>query len=189
MSIQSFKAVAAAAAVPPLVNSREPGSPIATQLFDEINFNLERINTGQVKLSYQVSSDASKGVLREVVSPQAANPLHIVDTRGDYYGIYDLLKIVITTAGAIGTAKFSVYGKNSDGLKVNQIVTDKLINGQYQTIGNGLQIRFAGQNDSSVATLGGTPDEWELEVFGKYESLDESPNSGANTRMTRHRRR
>tara|TARA_Y100000401_G_scaffold112122_1_gene111169 strand:- start:2857 stop:3822 length:966 start_codon:yes stop_codon:yes gene_type:complete len=169
-----------------LVNSREPGSPIATQLFEEINFNLERINTGQVKLSYQVSSDASKGVLREVTSPQNANPLHIVDTRGDYFGIYDLLKIIVTTGGAIGTSKFSVFGKDSDALKVNQIVTDKIINGQYQTIGNGLQIRFAGKNDSSVATAN---DEWELEVFGKYESMDESPNSGANTRMTRHRRR
>ena len=97
-----------------------------------------------------------------------------------------MLKIIVTTGGAIGTSKFSVFGKDSDALKVNQIVTDKIINGQYQTIGNGLQIRFAGKNDSSVATAN---DEWELEVFGKYESMDESPNSGANTRMTRHRRR
>ena len=172
-----------------LVNGREPGNPISEQLFEEVNFNLERINTGQVKLSYQVSSDASKGILREVVSPQAANPLHIVDTRGDYHGTYDLLKIVINTAGAIGTAKFDVFGADADSLKATKIVSADTINGRYQTVAGGLQIRFAGKDDSSVATLGGTPDEWELEVFGKYESLDESPNSGANTRMTRHRRR
>jgi hypothetical protein len=169
-----------------LVNSREPGNPISEQLFEEVNFNIERINTGQVKLSYQVSSDASKGVLREVTSPQNANPLHIVDTRGDYYGTYDLLKIIVTNAGTIGTSKFSVYGHDVNSLKTNQIVTSEVINGRYQTVVGGLQIRFAGKNDSSAATVN---DEWELEVYGKYESMDESPNSGANTRMTRHRRR
>ena len=169
-----------------LVNSREPGNPISEQLFEEVNFNLDRINTGQVKLSYQVSSDASKGILREVTAPQNANPLHIVDTRGDYYGTYDLLKIIVSTGGAIGTGKFDVYGADADNLKATKIVDADIINGRYQTITGGLQIRFAGKDDSSVSTAN---DEWELEVFGKYESMDESPNSGANTRMTRHRRR
>ena len=169
-----------------LVNAREPGSPISEQLFEEVNFNLERINTGQVKLSYQVSSDASKGILREVTAPQNANPLHIVDTRGDYYGTYDLLKIIVSTGGAIGTGKFDVYGADADNLKATKIVDADIINGRYQTITGGLQIRFAGKDDSSVSTAN---DEWELEVFGRYESMDESPNSGANTRMTRHRRR
>ena len=169
-----------------LVNAREPGSPISEQLFEEVNFNLDRINTGQVKLSYQVSSDASKGILREVTAPQNANPLHIVDTRGDYYGTYDLLKIIVSTGGAIGTGKFDVYGADADNLKATKIVDADIINGRYQTITGGLQVRFAGKDDSSVSTAN---DEWELEVFGKYESLDESPNSGANTRMTRHRRR
>ena len=169
-----------------LVNSREPGNPISEQLFEEVNFNIERINTGQVKLSYQVSSDASKGVLREVTSPQNANPLHIVDTRGDYNGIYDLIKIIITNAGTIGTAKFDVYEADTNNLKAAKVINSDIINGRYQSIGNGLQVRFAGKNDSSAATVN---DEWELEVYGKYESMDESPNSGANTRMTRHRRR
>ena len=169
-----------------LVNSRAPGNPISEQLFEEVNFNLDRINTGQVKLSYQVSSDASKGILREVTAPQNANPLHIVDTRGDYYGTYDLLKIIVSTGGAIGTGKFDVYGADADNLKATKIVDADIINGRYQTITGGLQIRFAGKDDSSVSTAN---DEWELEVFGRYESMDESPNSGANTRMTRHRRR
>ena len=169
-----------------LVNSREPGNPISEQLFEEVNFNLDRINTGQVKLSYQVSSDASKGILREVTAPQNANPLHIVDTRGDYYGTYDLLKIIVSTGGAIGTGKFDVYGADADNLKATKIVDADIINGRYQTITGGLQIRFAGKDDSSVSTAN---DEWELEEFGRYESMDESPNSGANTRMTRHRRR
>tara|TARA_Y100001973_G_scaffold24542_3_gene36650 strand:- start:8672 stop:9910 length:1239 start_codon:yes stop_codon:yes gene_type:complete len=168
-----------------LINARQPGSELALQFMDEINFNLDQLNSGKVKLGYQVSSDSSSGILREVVSPQRANPLHIVDTRGNYNGSYDLFKIVITTAGVLGTAKFSVYAKGADNLKTNQVVTDKIINGQYQSIGSGLEIRFQGQDSSSAATAGGTPDEWELECWGAYESFDGSPGNAGNTRMTR----
>ena len=168
-----------------LVNAREPGSELALRFMEEANFNIDQMNTGKSKLSNQISSDASSGILREVVSPQNANPLHIVDTRGSYAGTYDLLKIVISQAGAIGTAKFSVYQKGADTLKTEQVVKEKIINGQYQSIGNGLQIRFQGKDASSEATLGATPDEWELECWGILESFDGSPGSPGNTRMTR----
>ena len=168
-----------------LINAREPGSELALRFLEEANFNLEQLNSGKTKLSHQVSSDASQGILREVVTPQAANPLHIVDTRGAYTGSYDLLKIVITTAGAIGTAKFSVYSKGVDNLKTQEVVKSETINGQYQSIGNGLQIRFQGKDSTSAATLGATPDEWELECWGVLESFDGSPGSSGNTRGTR----
>jgi hypothetical protein len=121
-------------------------------------------------------------MVREVTAPQNANALHIVDTRGGYTGIFDLIKVVVTTGGVIGTAKFDVYVGDSTGLKKNQIVTAELITGQYQSVGNGLQIRFSGKNDSSVATA---DDEWEIEVLGAYETMDGSVGSGTNTRMTR----
>ncbi len=165
-----------------LINSKEPGSELAMTFLNEANFNIEQINSGKSKLSYQVSSDSSQGVLREVLAPQNANPLRIVDTRGNYLGSYDLLKIIVTTAGAIGTAKFSVYGKSTNSLKADLKVENEIINGQYQSIGNGLDIRFQGKDSSSVGTVN---DEWELEVWGIYESLDGSPGSGLNTRMTR----
>ena len=168
-----------------LVNSHAPGSEIAEKFLAESNFNIEQINTGQTKLSYQVTGDSASGVLREVVSPQAGNALYIVDTRGHYSGIYDLMKIVISTAGVIGTAKYDVYHGDSTGLKKNKVVDAELITGKYQSVGGGLQVRFAGSTDASVATVGGTPDEWELECWGQYESLDDSPGSGTNTRLTR----
>ena len=148
----------------------------------EANFNIEQINTGKTKLSYQVTGDSASGVLREVVSPQAGNALYIVDTRGHYTGIYDLMKIVISIAGAIGTAKYDVYHGDSTGLKQNKVVDAELITGKYQSVGGGLQVRFAGSTDASVATVN---DEWELECWGQYESLDDSPGSGTNTRLTR----
>ena len=165
-----------------LINSMSPGSDVAEKFLAEANFNIDQINSGKTKLSYQVTADSAGGVVREVTSPQNANALYIVDTRGRYSGIYDLIKIVITTGGAIGTAKYDVYHADNTGLKQNKVVDSELITGQYQSIGSGLQVRFAGQNDSSVGTVN---DEWELECWGQYESLDDSPGSGTNTRLTR----
>ena len=165
-----------------LINSMNPGSDVAEKFLAEANFNIDQINTGKTKLSYQVTGDSASGVLREVVSPQNANPLYIVDTRGHYSGIYDLMKIVISTAGAIGTAKYDVYHGDSTGLKQNKVVDAELITGKYQSVGGGLQVRFSGSTDASVATVN---DEWELECWGQYESLDDSPGSGTNTRLTR----
>ena len=92
------------------------------------------------------------------------------------------MKIVISTAGAIGTAKYDVYHGDNTGLKQNKVVDAELITGKYQSAGNGLQIRFSGSTDASASTVN---DEWELECWGQYESLDNSPCSGTNTRLTR----
>jgi len=165
-----------------LINSHNPGSDVAEKFLAEANFNIDQINTGKTKLSYQVTADSAGGVVREVTSPQAGNPLYIVDTRGRYAGVYDLMKIIITTAGAIGTAKFDVYNKDDTGLKQNKVLDAELITGDYQHIGGGLQVRFSGSTDASAATVN---DEWEIECWGQYESLDDSPGSGTNTRLTR----
>ena len=165
-----------------LINAHTPGTEVAEKFLAEANFNIDQINTGKTKLSYQVTGDSASGVLREVVAPQADNALYIVDTRGHYTGIYDLMKIVISTAGAIGTAKYDVYHGDDTGLKQNKVVDAELITGKYQSVGGGLQVRFAGSTDASEATVN---DEWELECWGQYESLDDSPGSGTNTRLTR----
>ena len=91
------------------------------------------------------------------------------------------IKIIISTAGAIGTAKYDAYIGNADNLKSNQVVTDRVINGQYQPLASGLEIRFSGSADNSTATLN---DEWEIEVFGKTEHVDNS-SSIRSTRMSR----
>ena len=168
-----------------LIKAQEPTNPLAEEFSIEIDKNIDAMNTGKTRLSGNVTGDASKGVVREVVAPQAANALHIVDTRGHYNGVYDLVKIVINTAGVIGTAKFDVYRKSSDNLKDTQIVTAETINGQYQSIGNGLEIRFSGKNSSSAATLGGTPDEWEIEVWGRMEAMDDNIANIRSVKMTR----
>ena len=165
---------------------RDPNirKPALDHIFRQVS-RVEALNTGKTRLSGNVTGDASKGIVREVVSPQNSNALHIVDTRGNYTGIYDLIKVVIDTAGVIGTAKFDVYGKSTDSLKADKIVDAETINGQYQSIGNGLQIRFAGKNSSSAATAGETPDEWEIEVWGRMESMDDNIGNVRSVKMTR----
>ena len=168
-----------------LIKAQEPTNPMADEFDEEIKDNIEALNTGKTRLSGNVTGDASKGIVREVVAPQSSNGLHIVDTRGNFSGIYDLVKIVINTAGIIGTAKFDVYGRSTDNLKSTKIVDAEIINGQYQPLGNGLEIRFAGKNTLSAATAGGTPDEWEVEAWGRMESLDDNIGNVRSVKMTR----
>ena len=169
-----------------LVNAQDPTNVISDDLIEEVNFNIEQFNSGKSRLSGSVSGDASKGIVREVVAPQNSNALHIVDTRGHYAGIYELFKIVIDTAGVLGTAKFDVYAKDGDSLKASKVVDAQTINGDYQSIGNGLEVRFAGKNSSSAATAGGTPDEWELEVWGRQEAMDDNIGQIRTTKMSRN---
>ena len=73
-----------------------------------------------------------------------------------------------------GTATYSVWVKNSDKLGIqqgSQVVTAEKINGDYQTLAGGLQIRFAGESKTSVATA---TNEWEIEVMGASEHIDAS---------------
>ena len=109
---------------------------------------------------------------------------------GQVYGViqyvlnsYDLIKVIITTGGVLGTSKYSVYVKDDDKLKNNLVVENEVINGDYQQLAGGLQIRFAGANDSSVAVQN---NEWEIEVFGAYEETDSS--TGRTVKMTRYKK-
>tara|TARA_R100000808_G_scaffold24686_1_gene57597 strand:+ start:109 stop:1077 length:969 start_codon:yes stop_codon:yes gene_type:complete len=149
-----------------LLKAYDSNNPMLEKFEEEYNMNLALLNGGQARLSHQNSADSSKGILREVSVSGAIRP---IDTRGYWSGTYDLLKVKITTAGAIGIATYSVWTKDSDGLKNNQVVTDKKINGDFQSLAGGLEIRFAGSTDASEATEN---DEWEVEVHGVGEVVE-----------------
>ena len=171
-----------------MIKSHDPNSELANALMEEAMMNIENINEGKAALSFQVTRDSSQGVIRDVSYTDGS--IRPVDTRGEWTGSYDLIKVIITTGGRIGTAKYSVYVKDGDKLKSTQVVTDEIINGDYQSLASGLQIRFAGEDmnpdSGSTANVSGTPDEWEIEVFGKYEDVDAS--SGKSVKMTRIRK-
>lgn len=154
-----------------LIRSSDPTSEVADALWDEADRNIASLNEGRTKLSWQTTKDASTGVIRE---GSVSGSLRIIDTRGAYSGIYDKIGVKITTAGAIGTAVYSYWVKNSDSLGSERMNNSEsanfsyTVNGQYQSIGGGLEIRFAGDT-GDTATLN---DYWEIEVSGKNEKVD-----------------
>ncbi len=156
-----------------LVKASDPLSETGVALLNEAEQNILSLNEGSTKLSWQVSGDSNHGVIREI---SVSGNLRITDTRGSYLGVYDRIGIKITTAGAMGTAKYSVWVKDDDNLGVEKMNNgdgshySDTINGQYQTLTNGMQIRFAG-DIADTATIN---DKWEIEFFGKDESLDDA---------------
>jgi len=154
-----------------LIRAAQPTSEIADALFLEANTNIASLNDGSTKLSWQTTGDASMGVIRE---GSVSGSLRVIDTRGAYAGIYDRIGVKITTAGVIGTAVYSYWAGDSDRVgseRMNQSEAasySDTINGNYQPVGNGLYIRFAGDTGDS-ATIN---DYWEKEDVGKNETAE-----------------
>ena len=86
-------------------------------------------------------------------------------------------------------ARYSVFVKDSDSLKTTEDVSNRIISGDYLSLASHLEIRFGAENatassaagiSASEATLN---DEWEVEVSGLFEEVD---NSSVNSiKMTR----
>lgn len=162
-----------------MIKSHDPNSELANALMEEAMQNISNINEGKAALSWQVTRDSSQGVVRDVVY-NTAGAIRPVDTRGEWHGTYDLIKVIITTAGALGTAKYEVYTKDSTKLKNQLSQSATIISGDYQPLAGGLEIRFAGSSNALQ------DDEWEIECFGVYEDVDAS--SGRSVKMTRTRK-
>ncbi len=152
-----------------MIKTKDHKSELAISFMEEADSNIALLNEGKAALSWQNTSDASQGIIREATTIQGA--LYPVDTRGEWSGSWDLIKLDIDTAGAIGTATYSVYVKDANGLKNNQIVTSEKITGDFQPLAGGLEIRFAGAADNSEAHA---DDVWEIEVTGRQEYVDSS---------------
>jgi len=165
-----------------LIRSHDPTSEIANALMEDAMGNIDALNKGSAALSWQTTGDSSKGIIRDV--SYTSGSIRPVDTRGRWSGSFDLIRVLIVAGGAMdGTATYSVWVKDGDKLgnqQGNQVVTAEKINGDYQTLAGGLQIRFGGESKTSVATA---TNEWEIEVAGWQEEVD---NSAINSvRMTR----
>ena len=165
-----------------LIKAHDAMSETGTAFMEEADNNIELLNTGKAALSWQTTGDSSKGVIRDVT--YTAGSVRPVDTRGRWAGTFDLIRVKIETGGAMdGTATYSVWVKDGDKLgnqQGSQVVTSEKINGDYQALGGGLQIRFGGSTKTSVASAN---DEWEIEVAGYNEEVDSSNiKSGKITR-------
>ena len=152
-----------------MIRTKDHNSELATSFMEEAENNIGLLNEGKAALSWQNTADASQGIIRDIT--YTSGKIRPVDTRGNYAGTWDLIKVKIGTGGVLGTATYNVYVKDGDSLKSNQIITEEKINGDFQHIAGGLQIRFAGDTDATEAAAN---DEWEIEVTGSQEYVDSS---------------
>jgi hypothetical protein len=152
-----------------MIIADDPENPKATALKTEVDETIDGLVNGRIKLAKDVTSDASEGVLREVT--HTSGKMLPVDTRGAYTGVYDKIKIKITTAGVLGTGKFTTSIKSSSGLKTTDL-TPLAITGDYQELTGGLEVRFAADSTDTTSWQAAVNDEWELEVYGINEEVD-----------------
>ena len=156
-----------------LISAHDPESPDAEKLKVEFTEILDKINGGELKLGFEKSRDSSQGFLREV-AVNTSSTLKPLDLRGHYSGIYDKIKLKVIDAGTYGASTYSVWVAGDDKLGINegsQIITAEKIDGTYQSLSGGLQIRF-GSKDKDAVTYAN--DEYEVEVHGYGEARDDS---------------
>ena len=165
-----------------MVRTKDPTSEIAAALILEADNNVQLLNEGRAALGFQNTGDASKGIIRDIT--YTAGKLRPVDLKGRAGGVdYDRIKIQVIAGGnGFGTDTYSVWTKDSDQLKNNQVVTAEKITGDYQPLAHGLQVRFGGNDENDTAAAN---DEWEVEVRGYNEEVDTADLKGI--KMTRRR--
>ena len=156
-----------------MVKTKDHASELAVSFMEEAENNIALLNEGKAALSWQNTADAPQGIIRDVSYTDGS--VRPVDTRGEYSGTFDLIRVLIVNGGAMdGTATYSVWVKDGDKLgnqQGTQVVTAEKINGDFQALAGGLQIRFGGDTKTSVATA---TNEWEVEVTGRGEYVDSS---------------
>ena len=164
-----------------LLKTQDPDNPVIESFQAEIDEIIEGINSGKISLTHQITADSSKGIIRDVIYPTSGK-IRPVELRGRAsLNGFDNIKVKIIDAGVLGTCTYSVWVKDGDLLKNNQVITAEKINGDFQTLAYGLQIRFAGGIDGT--TQAAALDEWEIEVYG--HSMDATVSQVGSISLTR----
>ena len=109
---------------------------------------LDKLKRKEYVMSNETSFASEKGVIQEI-SLNASTTGYIEDIKlhGPPAVDYDEVRVVISTGGtfALGTTspvKYDVIIKNSNGLRMNKVVSAEQVNGDYQILAYGARIRF-----------------------------------------------
>jgi hypothetical protein len=148
---------------------------------DEGTGFIDMLRKGEMTLYSSESESKHKGILR-TVSVNANTTGSIVDVRGRSSYPWDIIKIKISNGGTITagssntTVKFDSLIGNENGLKLEPMATDEIIDCYWQLVGHDMYVRFS-------PGLYTTNDEWELEVSGE---LDQSFTPIKSIRTSRY---
>ena len=143
-----------------LIRSKSPNDPEADYYYSLVTNPegtgfVDRINDGNIKLSFEIKEKSSKGSIKY---RNVSGSMDIVELYGDYSGEpYDLLKVEVETSGAYGIGEFKVHHYSNDKI-FGAVTTAEKITGGLQHLYGGLYGRFSGAS----ATVG---DIWEIEVY------------------------
>ena len=147
-----------------ILSMTDPGNDFIEPFKEELEEYIQGILGGSIIIGNVATADVQKGVIRDA-SVSSNSTLRAVELRGSYnLSGFDRIKIKVIAGGVLGTATYSAWMKNSDSLKSNQIVTEEKIDGDYQTIGSGLYIRFGSPRGTSGSATAN--DEYEVECWG-----------------------
>ena len=130
---------------------------------------LDMLRTGQVHLYSSESEYKKRGILR-TVNQNATSTGGIVDVKGTPSYSWDAIKIIITSGGTITervpntTVKFSSFIGNENGLKLEEMAVNEVIDCYWQLVGHSMYVRFS----SGVYTVS---DEYELEISGVTDQM------------------
>ena len=142
---------------------------------------LDMLRKGEITLYQSEDESKYRGILRPV-SINGSTTGGIADIRGRSTYPWDVIKIIVSAGGtftagsANTTVKFNSFIGNENGLKLEQMANEEIIDGYWQLVGHNMYVRFT----PGVYT---TNDEWELEVSGE---LDQSFTSIKTVRATRY---
>lgn len=145
-----------------LIRSKSPSDPEADYYYSLVTNPegtgfVDRINDGNIKLSFEIKEKSSKGSIKY---RNVSGSMDIVELYGDYAGEkYDLLKVEVEATGAYGVGTFKVHHFSNDKL-FGDVTNPEIITGGLQHIYGGLFARFSGAS----ATDG---DIWEIEVYSE----------------------
>lgn len=148
---------------------------------DEGTGFIDMLRKGEMTLYSSEGESKHKGIIREV-SVNANTTGSIVDVRGRSSYPWDIIKIKISNGGTITagtsntTVKFDSLIGNENGLKLEPMATDEIIDCYWQLVGHDMYVRFS-------PGLYTTNDEWELEVSGE---LDQSFTPIKSIRTSRY---
>ncbi len=148
---------------------------------DEGTGFIDMLRKGEMSLYSSESESKHKGILR-TVSVHTNTTGSIVDVRGRSTYSWDIIKIKISNGGTITagtsntTVKFDSLIGNENGLKLEPMATNEIIDCYWQLVGHDMYVRFS-------PGLYTTNDEWELEVSGE---LDQSFTPIKSIRTSRY---
>jgi len=120
---------------------------------------LDKLKSREYVLWNETSFRSESGVIQEVgIDASSTGYVEDVKLHGPPGVDYDEVKVIISTAGTftVGSAsgvKYDVYVKDSTGLKMSKIIDAETINGNYQPLAYGAEIRW----QAGVYTVS---DEW-----------------------------